>query len=1154
MPPHVPQKRRSTETPTKRTSNFPKKAKRESLFDAVEARAAPPQISDQEKFLSQLDGNDSETSSLSEAQSFSAGPGDDTSSIKGSDSAKRQQKRTSTDEIDGVESSSGGEEDEDEDEEDHQEWDSFLAEHDELGAPKPVKQGKDDERMQITVEEVKDVRRSDIKLGDEKKGPSKIDRQIRNTTHQLHVMSLIYHNHIRNCWINNEKVQDALVKQLTGTCKDELERWRAACKEVFGKEGRKEVDGPDSKRAESDGKNKSKRKGRPSKDTKTSQSIRDWGPNADEDKDGNESTSQADPTLRLVKALCTFWRKRFTKTAPGLRKQGYKSIERIQDELKLLRKEPNGLDEFGERIDSLEDFISHAKRAKGSRDAGAQLFTALLRGVGLNARLVASLQPAGFGWSKLEEADPPKKQGRPEDKSPHKESKPAKPLRKSVARPKLGAPAEHNTDKPQPGRRAKSSTQGNKSEPINLSDSDESPLSDPPSSGSESVVDITTNKLPTQSHKRYDGDLRYPHYWTEVLSPITNTYIPVDPICLSVVASNLDSHAVFEPQGGGASRNRQVMAYVIAFNHDGSAKDVTTRYLKRHVWPGKTKGVRYPIEKVPIHNRKGKIIRHEQYDWFKDVMSLYQPQGGFNSDADNLEDSRELKPVYINRNNTDKPPQESLQYYKNSADFVLECHLRREEALLPSAQPVKFFTVGKGEKASDEPVFKRNEVVACKSSESWHKEGRQVKVGEQPLKRVPMRAVTASRKAEIEQTERETGVKAQQALFSKEQTEWIIPPPIEDGVIPKNAFGNIDVYVPTMVPEGASHVALRGTAKVCKKLGIDFAEACTGFEFGNKIAVPVLTGVVVAAENKRMVIDAWREEERIRREKERKKQEKLALGMWRKMLAGLRVIERVRAEYGIVDERKLHKEMEQVDKPNRRKGGKNKSKQDMIDLSQEDVAHPHEPRTGFPEAADNLGGGFLAEGMDAEIIDRKPPEQKDHDSHAGGFIIEEEDGDPVAEANSVKSDVKSITSLRQQAAQAEEERSECVDDEDANEDEQMDGVEWTASQNGVLEAKPKAANSIRGHPPSKPQSAQKATDASSKSKKRGRPKKKSPSPLTEEEQSPEDNGLEEKSELSNSNESDDYAAAPKKKRPGRPKAATSSGVGQAGRRKSRRLN
>ena len=59
------------------------------------------------------------------------------------------------------------------------------------------------------------------------------------------------------------------------------------------------------------------------------------------------------------------------------------------------------------------------------------------------------------------------------------------------------------------------------------------------------------------------------------------------------------------------------------------------------------------------------------------------------------------------------------------------------------------------------------------------------------------------------------------------------------------------------MPKGAVHIPLKGTARICRKLNIDYAEACTGFEFGKQRAVPVIVGVVVAVENEDLVIDAW---------------------------------------------------------------------------------------------------------------------------------------------------------------------------------------------------------------------------------------------------------------------------------------------------------
>ena len=229
---------------------------------------------------------------------------------------------------------------------------------------------------------------------------------------------------------------------------------------------------------------------------------------------------------------------------------------------------------------------------------------------------------------------------------------------------------------------------------------------------------------------------------------------------------------------------------------------------------------------------------------------------------------------------------------------MLERFLRREEALRPGAEPVHTFTSGKGDKLKEEPVYRRADVERCLTAESWHKEGRRPKAGESPLKLVPVRAVTITRKREAEEHERVTGEKQMQGLYSWDQSEYIIPPPIVNGVIPKNAYGNMDCFVPSMVPKGAAHIPLKGTIRICKKLEIDFAEAVTGFEFGNKRAVPVCTGVVVAKEHEKAVREAWREYNEAQKAKEEKKLEAQVLETWRKFVIGLRIRERVRDTYG----------------------------------------------------------------------------------------------------------------------------------------------------------------------------------------------------------------------------------------------------------------
>lgn len=812
-----------------------------------------------------------------------------------------------------------------------------------------------------------------------KKGPSKIERGIRLATHQIHVQMLMWHNAIRNSWLCDEELQEILLKQLPAGLQKEVERWRQA---TGTKPKKEEV-------------SKSKGKGKEGNSKKKKADVRnqrDWGEPADTVNSDQVNKNSRDPLVRLLKGLIQYWRQRFRITAPGLRKLGYMSLERLDAEMKSYNNDDHDPEQHGERIKDLAEFKERAIALDGSRDVGAQLFTALLRGLGIEARMVANLQPLGFGWSQYEDAfekNPRKlkKQAETngntssddEDEDSENEKQPAKAVRGSKAESAV-KPKNRSKIQKKSARRS-SKVSGLKDSPINLSDSEELP-SGSDDDDDESVIDVTPATQRTQPSKPYDKDLLFPYYWTEVLSPVTNTYTAVDAIVLHKVATDAQTLEKFEPRGAKAEKAKQVTSYIIGHSSDGTAKDVTTRYLKRQVWPGRTKGNRIPAEKIPVYNRHGKVKHYEKYEWFKTVMSGYVrgSKKAPRTEIDDYEDLTALKPAKPEKKEVPEG-KETLQYYKTSSEYVLERHLKREEAILPTAKHVKMFTMkGKGNTSAEEKVYLRKDVVNCKTMETWHKEGRVPIEGEEPLKRVPYRAATINRRRELAEAEQASGEKALQGLYSWDQTEWIIPPPIQNGIIPKNHFGNIDLYVDSMLPEGAAHIPRRGTVRICKRLGIDYAEAVTGFEFGYRMAVPIVTGVVVAEEHFEAVMEEWEKDEAERERKEDEKRHKAAIGMWRKMLMGLRIVERVRDEYG--------GEGAEVDAFN---PWTNKNKGKEVD--QDIMAQ----RRLMEQRDEDMAGGFLPEGHDEEEPDAHrhasffPVANEEDDESDGGFVVEGHD-------------------------------------------------------------------------------------------------------------------------------------------------------------------
>ncbi|KAL1901173.1 hypothetical protein Cpir12675_000663 [Ceratocystis pirilliformis] len=806
----------------------------------------------------------------------------------------------------------------------------------------------------------------------QKKGPTKRARQARILTHCMHVQFLLWHNTVRNAWICDLEVQAIMISHIPPRLWDDIDRWRLAS-------------GLDTKEPERLSRKNTKAKGKPT--TAAAAAL--------------EETVAADPSrdplYRLMDTLVGWWKQRFQVTQPGLRKRGYMELERLDSLDKDWAKDPYNSKKFGERIENIEEFRICAQTLKGSRDVGAQLFTALIRGLGMEARLVANLQPLGFGWNRLEEAEP-----EAEPKTPNELN-----LEEMALRPRPGAKKPKLRSKPKgtnnttkktttstagkrnPSRRAKSlrtiaNSEDDSEDQDGHEENDLTMEFDDSDEDSVANVDLSVSQTPHSSQK-HDVDLEFPIYWTEVLSPITNRYIPVDATVKKAIGSTRELIELLEPRGGKADKARQIMAYVIGHSADGTAKDVTVRYLRKQMFPGRTKGYRLGIEKIAVRNRHGKVKRYDYFDWFGKVIACFARRDGSKkypiTNAELQEDSTDLQPAKPEKKEV-KEGEETLQYFKTSLEFVLVRHLKREEALLPDAEIVRYFKTKVKGKVNEEPIYRRSDVVNVKSAETWHKQGRAPKSGEIPLKRVPYRAATNNRRRELAEAEAATGQKALQGLYSMEQTDWIIPDPIQNGVIPKNNYGNIDLFAAHMCPQGAVHVPYRGAMRACKKLGYDYAEAVVDFEFGHRMAVPVIQGVVCAEEYYDAVMEQVRIDEAERQRKEDEKRRKNSLAMWRKLLKGLRIIERVRADYGEV------MEGFQV-------FGRNHQRP-------EDLQREKEEKAG---ALADMGGGFIPEGYEEDIEhqedgadQRKAPLQTssffpvvddDDDDDDGGLVVED---------------------------------------------------------------------------------------------------------------------------------------------------------------------
>lgn len=98
------------------------------------------------------------------------------------------------------------------------------------------------------------------------------------------------------------------------------------------------------------------------------------------------------------------------------------------------------------------------------------------------------------------------------------------------------------------------------------------------------------------------------------------------------------------------------------------------------------------------------------------------------------------------------------------------------------------------------------------------------------------------------------------------------------------------------IPPGCVHLSHPRLKATCKKLGIDFADAMTGFDVKGGRSVPRFEGVVICQEFEETVMAAYREMEKAANERAEKRRMKAITGNWRRLVRGSIIHARVMRE------------------------------------------------------------------------------------------------------------------------------------------------------------------------------------------------------------------------------------------------------------------
>eukprot|EP00475_Leptophrys_vorax_P022033 TRINITY_DN2997_c0_g2_i1.p1 TRINITY_DN2997_c0_g2~~TRINITY_DN2997_c0_g2_i1.p1 ORF type:complete len:460 (+),score=120.00 TRINITY_DN2997_c0_g2_i1:614-1993(+) len=222
----------------------------------------------------------------------------------------------------------------------------------------------------------------------------------------------------------------------------------------------------------------------------------------------------------------------------------------------------------------------------------------------------------------------------------------------------------------------------------------------------------------------------------------------------------------------------------------------------------------------------------------------------------------------------------TLEAFRNHPLYAIEKFLKKYEEIYPK-KPV-LGQIGKFK------IYPRENVHTLHTEDRWIREGRQVKQDEIPFKVVKARATpTSKRKRDVEEVlhgDTGGGTVKEAELFGIWQTNPWSPPAAENGIVPKNERGNVDLWSDAHLPPGTVHLNLPRVVGIARKLGIDFATAMVGFEMKQRRWVPVLDGIVVCKEFEAIVRDAWEEAESKRIERENEKRlERVSQG-WKKLV------------------------------------------------------------------------------------------------------------------------------------------------------------------------------------------------------------------------------------------------------------------------------
>lgn len=611
--------------------------------------------------------------------------------------------------------------------------------------------------------------------------------------------------------------------------------------------------------------------------------------------------------IEAIRKAAAFYHRKFRVSSQGLVRKDWETM--LQRQVSTTGKV------------TLKRFRLLIKNFRGSRDIAAQGFVALLRSLGVTARLVFSLQPPDY---------------------------------RSIV------PVGTINEKEKKSNKKKSKS--SEFEPVFIPNLKQGFLMNARSNKEENTSEKKKYSFPISS---------YPIFWAEVWNKFSKKWITVDPIVLNVVEiMPMRRKCKFEPP---ATDSTNQTWYVIAYDNKRHVKDVTRRYTQYY----NAKTVKKRIE----------FASDEDEHWYLQLLRGARPPRTIPTEAEILETKE-----FYDRDICEGVPN-NMADFKNHPVYALESQLRQDEVIHPQDETSKCGTFKPMNKNTTLTVYKRSHVFRLRTAKAWHMRGRVLKIGVQPLKTKTVNRVPFDDDGDDDGIER---------LYAEFQTEIYRAPPIVDGKITKNAYGNLEIYTPTMMPDNGYLVKMTDdvTMKMLERaardvLRIDYARAIVAFDFGgakkNRTPTAREGGIVIDQqyqEAMQLVVDELQD---MAEEEKRRQVELNALRSWKFFMKKLEIVNRLDRQHGKLEEGPeldRGKEEEGVEGAEGEEDGYFSVASEIESSAGEDNYVPRKRRKFIEEDDFEEGGFMLGEGG----FSNQQTEFEGGMDEEGGFLGEIEEG------------------------------------------------------------------------------------------------------------------------------------------------------------------